>query len=196
QVFVSMDPRYGPIFNKGVEENLVDVLHKQGYVDGSGVPITLIGYSGGAQISLGAALYLEHELGAPITVISLGGVLGDDPALATVEHLYHLWGTKDVEAGLAMLVVPARWPMAKRSRWNRALAAKRITQKCLGVMVHTGPKGYLDDDTKAPDGRSYLEVTAETMLEIIGAQPASTDSSRVSPAATAESGGVGQPVAT
>src|SRR4051812_5930891 len=69
QVFVSMDPRYGPIYNKGVEEKLANVLHEQGYVDGSGVPITLIGYSGGAQIALGASLYLEHDFRAPVTVI-------------------------------------------------------------------------------------------------------------------------------
>jgi hypothetical protein len=192
QVFVSMDPRYGPIFNKGVEENLSEVLHEQGYPDGSGVPITLIGYSGGAQISLGASLYLAHEFGAPVSVISLGGVLGDDPALATVEHLYHLWGTKDAEAGLAMLVVPPRWPIARRSRWNQALAAKRITQTCLGTMVHTGPKGYLDDDTRAPDGRSYLEITASMMLEIIGG-PVKPSESGQSAGASADE--VSQPVA-
>jgi hypothetical protein len=170
QVFVSMDPRYGPIYNKGVEEKLAAVLHEQGYVVGAGVPIMLIGYSGGAQIALGAALYLEHDFRAPVTVISLGGVLGDDPALATVEHLHHLWGSNDLEARLAMMVVPARWPMSKRSRWNRAIAMERLTQTCLGNMQHTGPKGYLDPDTQAPDGRSYLEVTASTMLEIIDAQ--------------------------
>jgi hypothetical protein len=172
QVFVSMDPRYGPIFNKGVEEKIAAVLHEQNYPVGSGIPITLIGYSGGAQVSLGAALYLVHELRAPVTVISLGGVLGDDPALENVEHLYHLFGTNDLEAKLAKAAVPARWQMSKGSRWNRTVAAKRITQTCLGEMVHTGPKGYLDPDTNAPDGRSYLEVTATAMLDIIGSRTA------------------------
>ena len=167
QVFVSMDPRYGPIYNKGVEEKLAAVLCDHGYDVGSDIPITLIGYSGGAQVALGASFYLEHELGAPITVISLGGVLGDDPALDTAEHLYHLFGSNDFEARLAMLVVPARWPISKRSRWNRALAAQRITQIHLGDMKHTGPQGYLDPATNAPDGRSYLTVTAAQMLEIL-----------------------------
>jgi hypothetical protein len=170
QVFVSMDPRYGPIFNKGVEEKLAGVLGEQGYVAGSGTPIMLIGYSGGAQIALGASLYLGHDLAAPVTVISLGGVLGDDPALATVTHLHHLWGARDLEAKLAMAVVPARWPVSRSSRWNQAIAADRVTQTRLGEMVHTGPKGYLDDDTRAPDGRSYLEVTAAAMLGIIDAR--------------------------
>jgi hypothetical protein len=167
QVFVSMDPRYGPIYNKGVEEKLAGVLHEQGYDVGGGVPITLIGYSGGAQIALGASLYLAHDFQASVKVISLGGVLGDDPALASVKHLYHLWGSKDLESRLATLVVPARWPISKRSRWNEAIAARRLSQRCLGEMVHTGPKGYLDMKTMAPDGRSYLEVTATAMLDIV-----------------------------
>ena len=167
QVFVSMDPRYGPIYNKGVEEKLAGVLNEQGYAPGAGVPITLIGYSGGAQIALGASLYLTHDFRTRVTVISLGGVLGDDPALATVEHLHHLWGSKDLESRLATMVVPARWPISKKSRWNQAIAARRLSQQCLGEMVHTGPKGYLDKKTIAPDGRSYLEITAAAMLDIV-----------------------------
>jgi hypothetical protein len=170
QVFVSMDPRYGPIYNKGVEEKLAGVLDDRGYLVGSARPITLIGYSGGAQIALGASLYLAHDMRAPVTVISLGGVLGNDPALASVKHLYHLWGAKDLESRAATAVVPARWPIAKRSLWNRAIAEHRISQECLGQMVHTGPKGYLDAKTMAPDGRSYLEVTASAMLRVIRPQ--------------------------
>ena len=167
QVFVSMDPRYGPIYNKGVADKLTASLSGQGYVAGSKRPVTLVGYSGAAQVALGAALYLAHDLQAPVTVISLGGVLGDDPALATVEHLHHLWGTHDVEARLAAVAMPARWPIAKRSRWNRAIMAGRLTQTCLGAMHHAGARGYLDPDTWTPEGRSYLEVTASTILEII-----------------------------
>jgi hypothetical protein len=167
QVFVSMDPRYGPIYNKGVEEKLVAVLDQRGYPLGSGRPITLIGYSGGAQISLGAAFYLVHELRAPVTVISLGGVLGNDPGLENIETLHHLWGTNDLEARLATIVVPSRWGISRHSRWNQAVAAHRLVQTCLGPMRHTGPKGYLDPEVKAADGRSYLEVTASTMLAII-----------------------------
>jgi hypothetical protein len=167
QVFVSMDPRYGPIYNKGAEEKLVAVLDAEGYPLGTGRPVTLIGYSGGAQIALGAAFYLVHELRAPVTVISLGGVLGDDPGLTNVEKLHHLWGANDLEARLATMVVPARWGVARRSRWNQAIAANRVVQTCLGPMRHTGPKGYLDPDTAGSDGRTYLEVTAAAMLEII-----------------------------
>ena len=167
QVFVSMDPRYGPIYNKGVEEKLTAVLDEAGYGVGTGTPITLIGYSGGAQIALGAAFYLVYELRAPVTVISLGGVLGDDPGLENVKRLHHLWGSNDLEARLATMVVPARWGMFRRSRWNQAIASKRLIQTRLGEMQHTGPKGYLDPETRDSDGRTYLEVTASTMLAIL-----------------------------
>jgi hypothetical protein len=170
QVFVSMDPRYGPIYNKGVEEKLAAVLEQEGYRIGSGQPITLIGYSGGAQISLGAAFYLVYELGAPVTVISLGGVLGDDPGLEAIEKLHHLWGQNDLESRLATMVVPARWSISTRSRWGRAVAVHRVVQMCLGPMGHTGPKGYLDPDAKIEDGRSYLAVTASAMLAILTQQ--------------------------
>jgi hypothetical protein len=167
QVFVSMDPRYGPIYNKGAEEKLVAVLNEEGYPLGTARPVTLIGYSGGAQIALGAGFYLVHELRAPVTVISLGGVLGDDPGLTNIEKLHHLWGANDLEARLATMVVPARWGVSRGSRWNRAIAANRVIQTCLGPMCHTGPKGYLDPDTACPDGRSYLQATADAMLAII-----------------------------
>ena len=40
-----------------------------------GEPITLIGYSGGAQVALGAVTYLKYALDAPIEVISISGVV-------------------------------------------------------------------------------------------------------------------------
>jgi hypothetical protein len=173
QVFVSMDPRYGPIFNFGVSEKLLAGLIREGYDTGSQVPVVVIGYSGAAQVALGAAPYLAQESGAAVTVISLGGVLGDDPALGTVKHLYHLWGARDIEARLAALAVPARWPIARRSRWNRAIQAGRLSATCLGQMVHAGAGGYLDPNTITLDGRSYLEVTASKVIEIVVGPPAS-----------------------
>jgi hypothetical protein len=167
QVFVSMDPRYGPIYNTGVANKLGAHLVEHGYVATDRVPVTLIGYSGAAQVALGAAPYLAREIGAPVSVISLGGVVGDDPALERVEHLHHLWGTRDVEASLAAFAVPARWRIARHSRWNRTIAAGRLTLICLGNMTHAGRRGYLDPAAFAPDGRSYLEVTASTMLGIV-----------------------------
>jgi hypothetical protein len=167
QVFVSMDPRYGPIYNAGGARSLYAALVNHGYVPGSGAPVVLIGYSGGAQVCLGAATYLKPALGAPLTVISLGGAVGSDRGLEAVDGMVHLYGTGDVEQKLPALFLPSRWPLARGSRWNRALAEGRLRYVLLGDMVHTGPGGYLDPERQAPDGRSLLDVTAGAMLEII-----------------------------
>src|SRR5262249_11371278 len=75
QVAVSVDHRYGPFFNLGAAEGILAALQSHGYRAGSGRPVVLIGYSGGAQVSLGAATYLAQMLAAPIQVISIGGVM-------------------------------------------------------------------------------------------------------------------------
>ena len=70
-------------------------LIANGYRKNSGVPVTLIGYSGGGQMACAAAPYLKRALDAPVDVISLGGVIsGNDPILE-LEHLYHFVGDKD-----------------------------------------------------------------------------------------------------
>src|SRR5437588_7497712 len=82
QVLISADRRYGPIYNYGTCGVILDGLRRKGYRVGSSIPVTLIGYSGGGQISVGAATYLGPILKAPIQVISMGGVRADDPGFA------------------------------------------------------------------------------------------------------------------
>ena len=167
QVLVSMDPRYGPIYNAGGARSLYAALVNHGYVAASGAPVVLIGYSGGAQVCLGAATYLKPALDAPLTVVSLGGAVGSDRGLESVDRMYHLYGSGDIEQKLPAILLPSRWSLARRSRWNRALADGRLRYVPLGDMIHTGPKGYLDPDSHTPDGRSFLDVTAAEMLEIV-----------------------------
>jgi hypothetical protein len=167
QVFVSMDPRYGPIYNAGAAHSLNAALSNHGYARSSGAPIVLIGYSGGAQICLGAATYLKPALGTAPTIISLGGAVGSDRGLESIDRMYHLYGSGDVEQRLPAYFLPSRWSLAKRSRWNRALADGRLQRIFLGEMIHTGPKGYLDPDAHQPDGRSNLDVTTGEMIRLI-----------------------------
>ena len=54
--------------------------------------------------------------------------MSDDPGILRLEHLYHLYGTKDPLQGLGAKLYPGRWPSHPLSSWNRALADKRITQ--------------------------------------------------------------------
>ena len=63
QVAVSGDSRYGPLNNFGVARAVGRSLIAHGYQIGSGKPITLLGYSGGGQISVGrpvSSIYLSQ----------------------------------------------------------------------------------------------------------------------------------------
>jgi hypothetical protein len=132
-------------------------------VPGSAAPITLLGYSGGAQIALATAGYVQATLQAPVQVISLGGVMNASASLDTIDRLIHLYGTADRSHRLADWIFPARWPFFPNSSWNRATAAGRITRICLGPMVHTGRNSYLDATQSVADGRSYRDVTADAV---------------------------------
>jgi hypothetical protein len=160
---VSADRRYGEVYNYGVAEMILQGLVRHGYVPGSAAPITLLGYSGGAQIALATAGYVQATLQAPVQVISLGGVMNASASLDTIDRLIHLYGTADRSHRLADWIFPARWPFFPNSSWNRATAAGRITRICLGPMVHTGRNSYLDATQSVADGRSYRDVTADAV---------------------------------
>lgn len=167
QVLVSADSRYGPIYNQGGAALIINALRRHGYPFGSGTPVTLIGYSGGGQICLGAAPYLKAMLKAPITLISLGGVLCSDPGITAVERLYHIQGSRDWVQRIGEVVFPGRWPLLPNSTWNRARTQGRIEIIHPGPFSHTGKGGYLDDETRLPDGRTCLEVTLDTLVGLI-----------------------------
>lgn len=167
QVLVSADKRYGPVYNQGEAQVILNSLLKNRYKPGSGVPVTLIGYSGGGQISLGAAPYLRRALGAPITLISLGGVMASDRGLKTVNHLYHLAGSKDHVQALGAVVFPGRWPILANSYWNRAKRQGKISVIPMGPVGHHGPDSYLDKNCFFEDGRSFLGGTLDTIRRIV-----------------------------
>jgi hypothetical protein len=167
QVAVSADPRYGPIANLGVARAIRDGLLAAGYTPGSAVPVTLLGSSGGGQMSLGAAYYLRPLLRAPIFVISLGGVMGNDKGIERVERLWHLYGTEDPVQALGAKAFPGRWPMFKNSAWNRALAAGRITMVSLGPFHHNLKQHYYDNEARLPSGDTYLEHSVNTICRVL-----------------------------
>ena len=82
QLTVSADARYGPVYNYSVAEIILQSLVHHGYVPGSGAPVTLLGYSGGGQIALATAEYVQATLQAPVQVISMGGLMNSSRSLA------------------------------------------------------------------------------------------------------------------
>jgi predicted Abi (CAAX) family protease len=169
-VAVSADKRYGPIYNQGIAQVLYNGLIQQGYQPGGGTPITLIGYSGGAQMSVAAAPYLKRALGVDIEVISLGGVMSANNNFLKLEHLYHLVGDKDGVAALGPLLFPGRRKWFPLSYWNRALRKGKISEVSLGPVGHQVPGGLMDPNAFLPDGQSYLQHTIVVILSILRGQ--------------------------
>lgn len=167
-VAVSADKRYGPIYNQGIAQVLFDGLVKRGYQPGHGTPITLIGYSGGGQMSVAAAPYLKKAMGAPIDVISLGGVMSANNDVLKLEQLYHVVGEKDVVERIGPIIFPGRWKIFPLSFWNRAKRRGNISIISAGDPVgHQVPGGYMDPKATFPDGRTYLQNTLEIILKIL-----------------------------
>jgi hypothetical protein len=166
-VAVSADPRYGPMYNFGIARVMYKSLMANGYKKNSGVPVTLIGYSGGGQMACGSATFLKRALGAPVDVISLGGVIsGNDPIL-DLEHLFHLVGDKDRVERIGPVMFSSRWKIAVLSFWNRAKRLGSLTEISLGPVGHQVPGGMLDPNAKLPDGRTYLRQTLDYIRSIV-----------------------------
>lgn len=164
---LSADQRYGPVYNYSVASLLLQSLLRQGYRLGSGTPVTLLGYSGGGQIALATAGYLKTTLQAPVQVISLGGVIDGHPALERIDALFHLYGTQDAWQRFGRWIFPARWSAIAWSRWNRALAAGKITPMCTGPMLHNGRNSYMDDTARLASGESYLAYTTGIIARLV-----------------------------
>ncbi len=166
-VAVSADRRYGPMYNFGIAQVMCDALIGAGYARGSGLPITLIGYSGGGQMSCGSAQFLRRALDAPIDVISLGGVISGSDDVLSLEHLYHLHGTKDGVERIGPIMFPSRWKIAALSYWNRAKRLGRLSIISLGPVGHQVPGGLLDPNASLPDGRTNLAQTLDYIHQIL-----------------------------
>lgn len=166
-VAVSADQRYGPLYNYGIAQIIYDSLIENGYRRNSGTPLTLIGYSGGGQMSAASAAFLKRALDAPVDVISLGGVISGDCRVLDLEHLYHLVGDKDGIERLGPIMFPSRWTIAVLSYWNRARRLGRLSQYSLGPVGHQVPGGMMDPAARLPDGRTFLQQTLDYITRIL-----------------------------
>lgn len=165
QVAVSTDNRYGPVFNRGTAQVILNSLRQRGYRPGT--PITLLGYSGGAQVALGAVTYLKYALDVPIEVISLAGVLSGNNGIAQLDKLYHLKGDRDLLAQIGAMMFPKRWPIMAWSNWNLAKADGRVSLISLGPVTHNGPTGPIDPVSMLPTGGSHLNQTLDILMNIL-----------------------------
>ena len=166
QILISIDKRYGPMYNQGVAEVLFHGLLRYDYRPECEMPVFLVASSGAAQIAVGAAPYLKELVNAPVYVVSVGGVFGSDPGLLDIDHIYHLYGSKDAAVRWSNLDA-GRWPISASSTWNRAKRQGKVSEVCLGAMCHSGRGSYLDFRAKTATGQPYVEKTAQTVSAVI-----------------------------
>ncbi|RST87376.1 hypothetical protein EJC49_06105 [Aquibium carbonis] len=158
QVLVAADNRYGPIYGFGLSRVILDRLIASGYAPADGCPIILMGSSGGGQIAVSAAPYLAAATGASVSVVAFGGVMASDRGVTEAGRLISLYGSRDFVYRLARFAFPGRWPIFAGSHWNRALREKRLVERDIGPISHTGKGGYLDGQARWRDA-SHLELT-------------------------------------
>jgi hypothetical protein len=172
QALVSADHRYGPLYSFGIARVAHERLAANGYPPAAGVPVILLGSSGGAQVSVGAATYLAAAIDAPLGIVTFGGVMASDRGVGEVGRLASLYGTDDRVYALGRAAFPGRWPLAVGSFWNVARREKRVAERVIGPMGHSGRGGYLDPDPR-PTGEPFMDVTvreaAAAVQQVLGA---------------------------
>lgn len=71
-------------------------------------------------------------------------------------------------------IFPQRWRLLRRSGWNRAVRAGKVRVHLLDPSTHVGPRSYIGPTALLPDGRSHLDRTAETVIELVRASCTAT----------------------
>lgn len=167
QVLVAADSRYGRIFGQGQAQVMLNALLKHGYRPGSGVPITILSYSGGAQVALAATPFLKRALNAPVAMISLAGVMASEPGLDWLDLMYHLQSPTDSIPTYGKVLFSGRWPIRPNSHWNRMVRSDRLRFVNMGPMRHNGPGSYLDESV-VRYGESNLDRTSGVVVRLVG----------------------------
>ncbi|MFI2378028.1 hypothetical protein ACH5AO_23640 [Streptomyces sp. NPDC018964] len=167
QIFVAADHRYRPLYNRAVGSQIAGQLRLAGYRPGSGVPVVLLSYSGGAQVATGAAGTLRALLGTPPLLITLGGFHNGANDLTDAAHLHRLTSASDRVERVGTWIFPQRRRLWRTSGWNRAARAGRITVHTLDPATHVGPRSYISPTALLPDGTSHLDRTAALVVALV-----------------------------
>ncbi len=159
---ISIDDRYGPVYNRGIARAVIERMNAAHSIPRSSshpLKLILIGTSGGAQIALGASDYLDRWLEAQLIVISVGGDFSGSDGFNAVEHVYHLKGKKDWITNLSGMIFPSRWYWTISSPFNRAKQQGRYTVYISGPHAHEGAKGYFGQRNVPGKNYTYLDLT-------------------------------------
>lgn len=166
---ISVDDRYGTIYNQGIAHAIIDRMNAAHPIPNSSnqpLKIILIGTSGGGQVALGASNYLEEWLEAQLIVVSIGGVFAGDEGFKAVKHTYHLQGSQDWIEDIGRVVFPSRWPWTVGSPFNQARRQGNFTVQTIGPQAHDGSTGYFGQEPAKPNGVTYVDLTLKAVNQL------------------------------
>lgn len=166
---LSVDDRYGPVYNAGIANAIVEQMEAVHPIDTtqSSLKLILMGTSGGAQVALGAAGYLDQERVDELIVVSIGGDFSGAEGFAAADQIYHLQGSQDRIEDLSRFAFPQRWPWTVGSAFNKAQKQGRYQVVHSGPHSHSGATGYFGTEpVQADDDKTYLDFTLETVHQL------------------------------
>jgi hypothetical protein len=174
---ISADERYGPIYNQGIASAMVERMNAAHPISTSESPlkVILIGTSGGVQVALGAASYLDEWLKADLIVVSVGGDFDGNTGFNAVNHTYHLQGSRDWVEDIARFVFASRWPLTVASPFNQARHLGRYTVIVSDPHTHDGAEGYFGQAFVKESKTTYVDLTLQLVNQLpIWSEPESS----------------------
>ncbi len=166
---LSADSRYGPVYNQGIATAIIERMNATHPIPLSSrqpLKIILIGTSGGAQVALGAADYLNQWLDTQIIVVSVGGVFAGTNGFNATEHVYHFQGRRDWIEDIGRIIFPSRWSWTVSSPFNQARHRGKYTVRVSGSQAHDGPEGYFGEKLARSDGITYVDLTLQQVNKL------------------------------
>lgn len=166
---ISADSRYGQIYNQGIASAILERMnaaHPIPHSPDRPIKIILLGTSGGIEVALGAAPYVQQRLDAKITVVSLGGVFDGKSGFNAIDHFYHLRGRRDWIEDIGGIVFPSRWLWNVGSPYNQARQQGRYTASTAGPQTHDGPQGYFGQNQVGVQSMTYVDLTLQQVNQL------------------------------
>ncbi|MBE9107854.1 hypothetical protein IQ273_00235 [Nodosilinea sp. LEGE 07298] len=169
---LSADNRYGRAYNRGSAATILERMAATEAVpleSEQPFQIVLAGTSGGVQVALGAAPYLQQWLPVEITVLSFGGVFDGQTGFDAVEQVYHFYGQDDWIDNLGTVLFPSRWELTLGSAFNQAQRAGRYEAIAIGPHAHDGDRGYFGQGSvegESAEDTTYLDLTLEQVKSL------------------------------
>jgi hypothetical protein len=166
---ISADPRYGTVYNQGIATAIIermDAIHPIPRTASQPLKIVLIGTSGGVEVSLGAASYLNQWLNAKIVIVSIGGVFDGRKGFDAIAHFYHLRGRRDWVEDIGGIVFPSRWLWNVTSAYSQARLRGHYTASFSGPHTHDGSEGYFGEELVDASGVTYVDLTVQQVNQL------------------------------